>query len=68
MKSLILVIAVIAAGCTTVPQSVRSGYELPTTLEMCHSVFIDANDKIYNQDLEIKQLQAEIDELKKAKK
>ena len=47
-----------------IPDSVINGEELPTTLEMCHSLYIDANDSIYNKDLEIKQLQQELEELK----
>ena len=47
-----------------IPVSVINGEELPTTLEMCHSLYIDANDAIYNKDLEIKQLQQELEELK----
>lgn len=62
-------ITMLLTGCFShIPKEVRSGETLPTTLEMCHSVFIDANDTIYNKDLEIKHLQAEIEELKKAKK
>lgn len=64
-----LAVATLLSGCAVqIPQSVRDGYELPTTLEMCHSLYVDANDSIYNKDLEIKQLQTEIEELKKSKK
>lgn len=53
------------AGCDTIPQSVRDGYELPTSLEMCHTVYIDANDRLYLKDIQIKELEAQVKELKK---
>lgn len=68
-SSLTILTVLTLTGCfSQIPKQVRDGEMLPTTLEMCHSVYIDANDTIYNKNLEIKQLEAEIEELKKVRK
>ena len=46
------------AGCATaIPQDVKEGKRLPDTLEMCHAMLVDANDKNYLLQLEIKHSQ-----------
>lgn len=47
-----------------IPKEVRQGYKLPDTLEMCQSVYVDANDKVYLLELEVKQLKEELKEKK----
>lgn len=41
------------SSCTHIPEDVAKGERLPDTLEMCHSMLIDANDKLYLQQAEI---------------
>lgn len=60
--SLAVIVGLSACG-NIVPVAVLSGEQLPTTLPMCHKVFIDANDRIYNLELEVKWLKKDIEDL-----
>lgn len=55
--AVLLATCVAAPACTVIPRDVKEGKRLPDTLEMCHSMLIDANDQNYLLRAEIKHAQ-----------